>query len=77
MVVQDLLVLRLKLTGPRFFCWNEKMTPGIFLRCTYKIDVIYADEWPHLCADFFFQEGLDCKAEEEGSHGVALSDSIH
>ena len=40
------------------------MTPGIFLRCTYKIDVIHVGEGLHLCAGFF-QKGLGCKAEEE------------
>ena len=51
------------------------MTPGIFVRCTYKIDVIHVGEGLHLCAGFF-QEVLDCKAEEEeGSHGLTLSDT--
>ena len=69
---QDLLMLRLRLTEPRF-CWSEEITRH-FVRCTYKVDVIHVGEGLHLCAGFF-QEGMDCKAEEEGSHGITLSDS--
>ena len=73
-VAQDLLVLSLRFTEPRF-CWSEEMTPGIFSSAPTKVDVIHVGEGLHLSAGFF-QEGLDCKAEEEeGSHGVTLSDT--
>ena len=50
------------------------MTPGIS-QVHLQVDVIHVCEGLHLCECFFFQEGLDCKAEEEeGSHGVTLSD---
>ena len=72
LVAQDLLVLSLRLTEPRFCC-SEEMTPDILSGAPTKVDVIHVGEGLHLCAGFF-QEGLDCKAEEEGSHGVTLSD---
>ena len=50
------------------------MALGIFLRCSYKVDVLHVGEGLHLCAGFS-QEGLGCKEEEEESHGVTLSDT--
>ena len=73
LVAHDLLVLSLGLTEPRF-CWSEDMTSGILVRCSYKVDIIHVVR-DCTCVLASSRRGLDCKAEEEeGSHGVTLSD---
>ena len=76
LVSHDLLVLRLRLTEPRFYCWSEEMTPGILSGALQDRCHTCIGEGLHLCAGFF-QEGLGCKEEKEEGSYVTLSGTQH